>query len=160
MTRISHPFAVHGASGLFLLSFFLVGCGDGRPSRVPVSGRVTIDGKPLPTGSIQVCPANDRAAMGNIGPDGRFKLTTFDPNDGCVIGKHRFSVAACEYTSPRVKKWHAPKKYADIFTSGLELDVTGPTDNMEIKLTWDGGNPFTENEASGEDKGAMRWKRK
>ena len=34
MTRIAQPFAVLGASGLFLLSIFLVGCSDGRPSRV------------------------------------------------------------------------------------------------------------------------------
>ena len=143
MTRIARPFTALGASGLFCLSFFLVGCGDGRPSRVPVSGRVTIDGKPLTAGYIQVCPANQRAATGAIGPDGRFKLTTFDPNDGCVVGKHPVAVGGREDKGSSFL-WLAPKKYGDINKSGLEVEITGPTDNVEINLTWDGGKPFTE----------------
>ena len=143
MARIARPFATFAASGLFCLSFFLVGCGDGRPSRVPVSGRVTIDGKPLTAGYIQVCPANQRAATGTIGPDGRFKLTTFDPNDGCIVGKHPVAVGGREQKVSSFL-WLAPKKYGDLNTSGLEVEITGPTDNVEINLTWDGGKPFTE----------------
>jgi hypothetical protein len=143
MPRIARPFTALAASGLFCLSFFLVGCGDGRPKRVPVSGRVTIDGKPLPAGFIQVCPANQRVATGNIGPDGRFQLTTFDPNDGCVVGKHPVAVSGREVKGNALL-WHAPKKYSNMDTSELQVEVTGPTDNVEINLTWDGGKPFKE----------------
>jgi hypothetical protein len=143
MARIARPFTALAASGLLLLSLFPAGCGDGRPNRVPVSGRVTIDGKPLPAGFIRVCPANQRAATGAIGPDGRFKLTTFNPNDGCVVGKHCVTVAGSEVQGAALL-WHAPKKYCDMDTSRLEVEITGPTDNVEINLTWDGGKPFKE----------------
>ena len=151
MKNFAKPFAIFGTGGLFLLSIFLVGCGDGRPKRVPVSGRVTIDGQPLKFGSIRVLPANDRAAAAAIGPDGRFQLTTFDKDDGCVLGKHPVTVTGNEDKGPTAILWHAPKKYADPQNSGLMLDVTGPTDNVEIKLTWDGGKPFLERSAEGEE---------
>jgi hypothetical protein len=129
---------------LLLLLLFVVGCGDGRPSRVPISGRVTIDGEPLTTGNITIVPANARPASGKIGPDGRFTLNSFEDNDGCVLGNHKVVVVASEILSGTSVKWHAPKKYADLETTDLEVNITGPTDDLLIELTWDGGKPFVE----------------
>jgi hypothetical protein len=123
---------------------FWAGCGDGRPKRISVSGRVLIDGKPLETGVVRAFPKGNRAASGIIGSDGRFTLTTFDPGDGCVLGKHPVTVAACKNLSQTATQWLAPKKYSSTATSGLTIDVTGPRDDVEIKLTWDGGKPFIE----------------
>ncbi len=120
------------------------GCGPSLPKRVPVSGRVLIDGKPLVYGVIQVIPADGRPAMAQLGPDGRFTLTTFDDGDGCLLGKHRVVVVAREEKSPTTFLWHVPKKYFDPSTSGLEVEITGPTNDLEFKLTWDGGKPFIE----------------
>ncbi len=122
----------------------LAGCDDGRPQRVPVSGRVLIDGQPLTHGFVQVVPAGDRAASGKIGADGRFTLTTFEENDGCVLGTHAVAVIGLESMGAGAQKWHAPKIYASPETSGLTIDVTGPTDSIELNLTWDGGKPFIE----------------
>jgi lysophospholipase L1-like esterase len=124
---------------------------EARPKRVPVAGRVLIDGKPLAAGFVQLYPAHDRAAIGHIGPDGRFTLATFEPNDGCVLGKHRATVTGRESKGGNALLWLAPKKYSNANISGLEVEIVGPTDNLEIKLTWDGGKPFIENLASGEE---------
>lgn len=128
---------------LFLIfTFTIAGC-DNRPRRVPVSGRVLIDGKPLSKGVIQVFPAHDRMAGSEI-RDGQFTLFTYEENDGCVLGKHPVAVIGRETRSPMTFLWLAPKKYIDPTTSGLEIDVPGPRNDVEIRLTWGGGKPFIE----------------
>jgi hypothetical protein len=124
----------------------VAGCGDGRPARVPVSGQVLIDGKPLTFGFVRFFPKATRGSGGAIDGDGRFTLTCFDPNDGATIGVHQVVVSACESLSPTKTKWHTPKKYASHATSGLEKEIKGPTNNLVINLSWDGGKPFIEAE--------------
>ena len=53
---------VVAAAGLFA---GMIGC-DARPRRVPVAGKVLIDGKPLTTGFIMVVPHEGRAATGAV----------------------------------------------------------------------------------------------
>lgn len=127
-----------------ILLMFASGCGDGRPKRVPVSGQVLIDGKPLTHGFISVVPVGARPASGSIGPDGRFILTTYEGGDGVVLGTHQVSVMAGEVLSETATRWHAPKKYSDTQTSGLSAPIDGPTDSLVFNLTWDGGKPFVE----------------
>jgi hypothetical protein len=43
-----------GLATLVLPLTCIVGCGDGRPARFPVSGTVTIDGAPVTHGSINI----------------------------------------------------------------------------------------------------------
>jgi hypothetical protein len=135
--------------GLGCLLLHALGCGDGRPKRVPVSGRVLIDGKPLEYGFIRVFPHGNRPASANISSDGRFTLTTFDERDGCVIGKHRVAVLPQKPINETTTKWFAPQKYTNPKTSGLEIEVTGPSDNLELHLTWQGSGydkPFVAKE--------------
>lgn len=126
------------------ISLLLLGCGDGRPERVPVSGQVLIDGQPLTHGFVQVAPAGARPATGPIGPDGRFVLTTFEPGDGCVPGQHPVAVIGVETLGPTSQRWLAPKQYASLNTSGLQVNIEGATDKLEINLTWKGAKPFEE----------------
>jgi hypothetical protein len=115
-----------------------VGCGDGRPKRVPVSGQVLIDGKPLTHGYVQFAPGDSRASTGGLDADGHFVLTCFEMGDGAVTGKHKVSVMSQEAIGQETIKWHAPKKYANANTSGLEEEISGPTDAVKIELTWGG----------------------
>jgi hypothetical protein len=133
----------------FILPFFMAsiyGCGDNLPKRVPVSGRVFLDGKPLEFGVVKFFPQNQRMASGGIGRDGSFTLTTFSENDGCFMGKHPVAVSTGEGISATKMKWYAPKKYADPNTSGLEIDIPGPRSDVLIKLTSEPGKkyPFVE----------------
>jgi len=130
--------------GIAALAVTAAGCGDGRPGRVPVSGQVLLDGKPLSRGFIRLVPDDARAACGEIGPDGRFTLKTFEPGDGVVLGTHRVAIVAIEPLGSIQQRWHAPKKYSDPATSGLTATIDGPTDSLRIEITWDGGQPFVE----------------
>jgi hypothetical protein len=114
------------------------GCGDSRPDRVRVSGRVLIDGKPLTFGDVKFVPEDARPSSGKLDENGRFTLTCYDGNDGAVPGIHRVQVAANEIVPGQKVHWHAPIKYANFRTSGMSLEITEPTDSLEIELTSDG----------------------
>ncbi|MBN1589185.1 MAG: hypothetical protein JW888_06705 [Pirellulales bacterium] len=143
---------IASAAVMAMIVATFAGCGDGRPTRVPVSGQVLIDGKPLSHGFIRLTPEGARAATAEIGPDGRFTLKTFEPGDGVVPGTHPVVILGAEQLGPRKQRWHAPKKYANAKASGLTAAIDGPTDSLLIKLTWDGGKPFDEtvDDGSGE----------
>jgi hypothetical protein len=129
-------------NGILLLllasaSLAIPGCGDGRPVRVPVSGKVLIDGQPVTKGSIQFHEDDGRPARGSIGSDGSFTLTTFDEGDGCTPGNHRVSVISCD-EPPGMRRWFIPKRYSKPEESGIVTSIDGPTDSIRIDLTWNG----------------------
>ena len=129
---------------LLLLLPLLAGCGDSRPRRVPVAGQVLIDGEPLRTGFVRVIPDNARPATGQIDRDGRFRLETFEGEDGCVLGTHRVEIIAKQSQGYTAIKWLTPQKYQDATTSELTVEVTKPMENWELQLTWNGEAPFIE----------------
>ena len=89
------------AGGLALIFVVTVlGCGSGRPEVAKVHGRVTVGGKPVTTGRIQFWPESGRAAQGQIEEDGTYTLTTFDPGDGAVLGKHTVTIEATKIHNP------------------------------------------------------------
>jgi hypothetical protein len=102
---------------------------------VPVSGVVLIDGQPLTRGHVKFVPSHGRPSVGKIGEDGKFTLTCFDGGDGAIPGTHRVQVAANRIISNNKIEWFAPSKYADFRTSGLEIQVVEPVDNLTIELT-------------------------
>jgi hypothetical protein len=131
----------------FVALVALLGCGDGRPNRVPVSGKVEIDGAPLSFGSIVFMPEHGRQSFGNLGKCGHFTLSCYASNDGAVLGKHKIRILASENISETTDKVHAPKRYENVQTSGLSEEITGPKDSLMIILTWKGdahGKPYTE----------------
>ena len=145
--------AFRGSATLcMMLLVFTAGCGKGRPSRVPVAGRVTIDGKPLDRGYIRFVPQGARPSGGQIGPDGRFVLTCYDGQDGAVPGRHAIEVSAVEMLGETAMRWYVPKKYARCETSGLVQEIVGPTKDLAIELTWAGGKPFVERSGSTESR--------
>ena len=129
-------------AGLLLVT--LVGCGDGRRERVPVSGQVLIDGKPLTRGDILFAPLEGRSSRGRLDQEGRFTLTCYDDGDGAVIGTHQVAITSGEGVSPTKTRWFAPKKLAKVQTSGLTQEITGPVDNLVINISWEGGREYVE----------------
>lgn len=139
---------IRRAALLMALACF-AGCGDGRPERVPISGQVLIDGKPLELGRVLVHVENHRPATGKVGPDGRFELSTYVKGDGCVLGTHQVTVNGGEVINANTIRWHAPPKYDSKNTSGLVIDVEEANEPKVIELTWDGGKPFNEKVSGG-----------
>jgi hypothetical protein len=105
---------------------------------------VSIDGKPLTKGAISFIPAKGRQASGAIDSEGRYVLTCFEKGDGAILGEYQVTVNGVEYVTETLMKWHAPKKYGNVATSGLAATVNGPRDDLNFELTWDGGKPFEE----------------
>ena len=131
------------ALGLLALAL-CCGCGEGRPMRVPASGQVLIDGQPLRLGTVMFVPEGARPSSGRLDEQGRFTLGCFEAADGAVVGKHRVSVSGLEPMGPGAQRWLAPKRYVDWNTSGLTAEITGPTKDLTIELSWNGEQPFVE----------------
>jgi hypothetical protein len=86
---------------LVLIPFLFAGCGGDPFKTAPVSGRITVNGKPLAKASVTFAPV---AVGNNIEPgpssagktdaDGRYTLTLIGKNgSGAVVGRHKVMVA-------------------------------------------------------------------
>ena len=70
-------------------------------------------------------------ARGEINDNGEFTLTTFEPGDGAVTGRHQAIVTPPIQRAPRGGGWEAPptmpkinRRFSSFDTSGLEFDVS------------------------------------
>lgn len=140
--------------GGILLAAVHIGCQE-RPTRYPVAGKVLIDGQPLPTGSIRLVPESGRPVSSAIMSDGSFKLaenslSSSRLTDGVSPGIYRVSISASKVIDEDAGQveWLAPSKYADFRTSGLELKIAGPEQDLRLDLTWKGNHPV-DNESEG-----------
>jgi hypothetical protein len=134
-----------------LLCALLAAAGCGGRGVVPVSGRVTVDGKPAAGVHVGFQPV---AAAGNNNPgggsyaitddDGRFTLRLVEGGqEGAFVGKHRVEitgrpVAVDDNTDSRIKappkKPIVPAKYGR--DSALTFEVPGGgTDKADFALT-------------------------
>jgi len=133
----------------------ITGCtGDGVkpfPNMVPVSGTVTLKGKPLPQGTILLAPIDPlkgQSASGQI-DDGKFTLSTTVSAPGVMIGKYQVRITSINGAPPvaampskRSKNDVSanpasliPAKYGDIKTSGLEVEVTKGMKPIQLDLS-------------------------
>lgn len=87
--------------GLILFSLSIVtGCKDRGRAIAPVSGQITLDGRPLAGGSIVCQPLAATTGSVNTGKgsgaycdaDGRFQLKTLDGREGAIVGEHRVRI--------------------------------------------------------------------
>ena len=90
-------------SGILLTTAFatmmFVGCGESvdRPPTFEVTGTVIYNDKPVEGASVSFWTEGAaRAAQGITNAEGKFKLTTFDFNDGAVAGKHTVTIKKVE----------------------------------------------------------------
>jgi hypothetical protein len=123
--------------GLVIATALVLGCGG---KTVPVDGRVKFsDGSDVSVLAGYAVAFEAEAAkasgVGEIQPDGSFKISTFGANDGALPGKHRVSIsppASPDPDKPPAKS-KLPAKYEDPSTSGLTAEVA-PGKAVEIVL--------------------------
>ncbi len=105
------------------------GCGSSESTNlsptVPVTGKVTWNGKPLAQGTVTFEPDGGREAHADIQPDGSFTLTTFTKDDGALQGTHRVAVTG----SLPGGRDRVPLRFQNYNSSQLEVEVVdGKTD--------------------------------
>jgi hypothetical protein len=118
-----------------------------------ISGKLTLEGKPLPAGSSAVFmePKAGYLAFGLTDAEGNYKVTTW--NDGNMpIGTYRVMVhppapandsetASAEEILANPEKYKArpvktdiPKKYREVSTSGLSFEIKKGENTIDIDL--------------------------
>ena len=107
------------------------GCSPGAGSLHKVSGKVTVDGTPLNTGTVRFVPDKARGntataePVGTIGPDGTYTLST-NGKTGAPPGWYQVTVNATEVpesSKPFSGKALVARKYNAPESSGLSVEV-------------------------------------
>ncbi|MEN6407496.1 MAG: hypothetical protein ABFC77_13625 [Thermoguttaceae bacterium] len=130
-----------GAALAMVLCTMATGCRRSDRSPVaPATGKVLFNSKPLQFGMVMFVSDVGRPASGVIQSDGTFQLTTYQKNDGAVIGHHRVAITCNE--SPKTAEPDAgpgpsliPTKYNEYTTSGLEAIVKDKNEPFVFELT-------------------------
>jgi hypothetical protein len=75
------------------------GCNSSDYELAPVTGTISVDGRPLGVGKVMFAPVArsdaiepGKPAIGRLQPDGTFELSTYQPGDGAVVGPHWVTV--------------------------------------------------------------------
>lgn len=135
------PIAWWCSPGLGILLLVVTGCGSDRPSLVTVTGRVTLDGKPLAGAQVAMKLVIDdpdntygRPSRGVTDAQGVFKPGAYGDAAGIPTGKYKVAVIRQEIPEnynaenpaavPVNIRWITPRYYSDIDASGLEVEVT------------------------------------
>jgi hypothetical protein len=95
-----------------VIALALIGCGDDRPTLVPVTGKVLIDGKPVTAGAIIFHPQAGNPYLKDkpsslLQLDGSFTMKTFPFGEGVSPGPYKITLA------PEVASRIARPSYAD-----------------------------------------------
>lgn len=101
---------------IVIIAFILAasGCSSGLDLG-QVTGRVTIQGKPVPSGVIMFYPENGPTAVGEIRADGTYTLSTIKPGDGAIVGLHRVTIQSTKVGSGQLVE---PKRFEDELNTG------------------------------------------
>lgn len=131
--------------GLGFSVLLICGCGGSGARQVaPVSGIVTVDGKPLSQGTVMFVPTVGQSAKGTINPDGSYVMTTYSNGDGAPVGENRVIVDAAirgrsgndDLLGMSIIESPIPREYADVGRSNLIFKVEANTDNkFDIALS-------------------------
>ena len=133
----------HGASRTLMALLLLGSCaGCGGPHESYVTGTVTIDGTPLPNGTVMFQPVGQGPiTASNIESDGSFRVKT-GANQGLASGEYIVTVQALsDVPSPGMtvqqlaKISLVPLSYNDKRTSTLRYQVEPGSNRIDLQLT-------------------------
>lgn len=123
-----------------------VGCSRPMPMH-PVSGRVTLDGKPLVDAQISFRPAQGPEAFAVLDGDGRYTLSTRAAGDGAVAGTHAVTLSMLteglimnpgeppRLPDPTPGAVPVPERYLQAETSGLTATVVPGANTFDFDLS-------------------------
>lgn len=119
--------------------FALASCGGKNAAKV--SGAVTLDGKPLASGSVTFHPADGKGAIayGQINAQGHYELTT-GTEAGLTPGAYVATVVATEPVPPASPADEAtfrtvtPERYGNAKTSDFKIDVKAGQNDVPLAM--------------------------
>lgn len=129
--------ASFSAAFLALAGALVVGCGDGKIRRYPVTGKVLVGGQPLADARLTLRPIGGseefqkQRPLGVTREDGSFELTTFVKGDGAPAGEYTVRLLGASARS-MAKSDSGPRfhpKYGKHDTSGLTATIE-PGENV------------------------------
>jgi hypothetical protein len=86
-----------------ILTACTAGCGDSGPELAPVSGRVTLDGKPMENVDVTFQPDEMRpASYGRTDASGRYELGYKRGVQGALLGPHTVRIRSLDAKAPQV----------------------------------------------------------
>lgn len=130
---------------LLLSAVQLTGCSNHRYELAPVEGQVTLDGEPIIGAKVMFAPVakngsqkSGKPAFGMLKDGGAFTLSTYQPDDGAVVGEHWVTVI-------RVEARRSPGRSSD--NSKPEAGQAGLWDRVtypeRVTVAANGKNDFT-----------------
>jgi hypothetical protein len=158
--RCSFGSTLRAAAGILIVAIALAlapaGCSR-EPKIARVNGKVTYRGQLVTTGTITFYPESGRPAIGQIGPDGTFKLTTHTDGDGAFVGNHRVTIHATKVGAGSIVEaksfdeesklarsektlvagkieWLVPEKYSREETSTLTAAVKAGSNTIDFEI--------------------------
>lgn len=110
---------------------------------VKVKGTVTLEGKPVPNGTVNFIPdVGGPSASGELKPDGTYELTTEKPGDGAMPGKYKVVVVAMEDQAGKLPEERSPlpaaivpTQYTSLATSPLTATVEKKDNQIDFQLS-------------------------
>lgn len=127
-------------------------CSDGKIKRYPVTGTITVDGKPAEGVRVMFHPVGGDEdfqkirALAFTDENGKYELNTFGKSDGCPVGE--FAVTASwpnggpatntsdgERVERRSGPDHLNGRYRKKATSGLTAEVTSTGGTFDFELS-------------------------
>ena len=123
----------------------VISAGCGPRNLAKVTGKVTVDGQPMPFGRIQFSPvaakdatnADGKPAQAYLASDGTFELTTYKKNDGAVIGSHRVSIVNEQPEGSDASKPKSIPSFEVLNLVGKRYEVAKGENDIHIELTSD-----------------------
>jgi hypothetical protein len=141
-TESSHRYRPGGAAvarGVALaVSLVVAGCADQGPTRQPVSGTITLDGKPLPSGSVTFAPLDGTTAATAEVHDGAYRIGR---SDGPAPGRYQVEISAVQPTGKRVKHPDLPSETIDEVRNVIPAIYNVRT-QLAVEVKPDGENAF------------------
>ena len=115
----------------------MVGCG---PKLYPVRGTITLDdGTPLTKGLVifeRVDGGPPLTARGNVKSDGKFELSTNNPNDGVPLGRYKMVINPLDTSDApdEARVLAFDLKYVNLGSTDLAFEVKAESNNFSVKL--------------------------
>ena len=118
----------------------------GGPRPFPVKGTVMYNGKPVPKGTVLFTPVGGGpTATGQLNEVGTYRLTTYKPGDGALLGEYRVAIMAMEGPlqgdPPIAPPPIIPDKYSSLALSDLKATVHEGDNVCDFTLVGSTKNP-------------------